>query len=235
MWAPVVRELAKTFRVVVPDVPGFGESEPLESELDANGLGHWLGGLVAATGIESPVLVCHSLVGSLAVRAVANGSAPALGKLVVCAAPSVGPYRMPMKLRYLAIRFAIRPTAANGDRFDRFALLDRDATRQLDPDWYDAWAAYTQARARTPHVKRTMSKLIRPATRPMTDHELSNVSVPTALLWGRADRMVPVAVAETARRSTGWPLRVISAAAHAPQIEQPARFTETVRELASQG
>ena len=39
-------------------------------------------------------------------------AAPLIGRLVVYAAPGVGPYRMPLRLRYVAIRFAIRPTAA---------------------------------------------------------------------------------------------------------------------------
>ncbi len=230
MWAPVMRELATTHRVVAPDVPGLGESAPL-ARLDAASLGRWLTGVAEATGLDRPVLVAHSLVGSLAVRAVAGGTAPALRQLVVYAAPAVGPYRMPMRLRYLAIRFAIRPTPANAERFDRFALLDRDATRQRDPEWYDAWAAYTQDRATTRHVKRTMSKMIGAATKPMTDTELAAVTVPTALLWGRGDRMVPLAIGEAAARSRGWPMHIIDAAAHAPHLEQPQQFLQALREI----
>ena len=74
----------------------------------------------------------------------------AIERLVVYAAPGVGPYRMPLRLRYVAIRFAIRPSARNAERFDRFALLDLDATRERDPEWYDAFVAYTRSRAREP-------------------------------------------------------------------------------------
>jgi 2-hydroxymuconate-semialdehyde hydrolase len=230
IWAPVVRDLATTYRVVAPDVPGLGESQPLD-KLDAESLGRWLAGVVSATDVERPALVAHSLIGSLAARAVAMGTAPALRHLVVYGAPAVGPYKMPMKLRYLAIRLAIRPTQANAERFDRFALLDRDATRQLDPEWYDAWAAYTLERASTSHVKRTMNRMIGPATKPMTDVELGAIDVPTALVWGREDRMVPVSVAEAAASSRSWPIRVIEGAAHAPHLEQPERFTRSLREI----
>ncbi|RKT74786.1 pimeloyl-ACP methyl ester carboxylesterase [Saccharothrix variisporea] len=231
-WAPVVRGLATTHRVVVPDVPGLGESAPVEN-LDAGSLGRWLVRLMAVTGLDHPVLVVHSLVGSLAVRAVAAGVGPAVRQLVVCAVPAVGPYRMPVKLRYLAVRFAIRPTAANAERFDRFAFLDRDAVRARDPEWYDAWAAYTQERAGTPHVKRTMSKLIGSATRRIPDVELAALSAPTALLWGRDDRMVPLSVGETAARNQGWPLHVIDDSAHAPHLEQPERFIQALRDVMS--
>jgi pimeloyl-ACP methyl ester carboxylesterase len=137
---------------------------------------------------------------------------------------------MPMKLKYLAIRFAIRPTSANAEAFDRFALLDRDETRRRDPEWYDAWAAYTQERATTRHVKRTMNKMVGAATTPMTEAELAAVTVPTALLWGRGDRMVPVAVGEAAAASQGWPLHVVDDAAHAPHVEQPERFVQALRQ-----
>lgn len=230
MWAPVVRDLAATHRVVAPDVPGLGESEPL-AKLDPHGLGRWLTGVVAETGLDQPVLVAHSLVASLAAKAMAHGTGPTVRQLVVYAAPAVGPYRMPAKLRYLAIRFAIRPTPANAERFDRFALLDRDATRNRDPDWYDAWAAYTLERAAIKHVKRTMNTMIGSATKPMTEAELTAVSIPTALLWGRGDRMVPLSVGEAAARSQGWPLQVVEDAAHAPHVEQPAAFTHALRSV----
>ena len=52
--------------------------------------------------------------------------------------PRVGPYRMPLApIRRHPV--AIRPTRRNAERFDRFALLDLDATRRRDPDWYDAF------------------------------------------------------------------------------------------------
>jgi hypothetical protein len=40
---------------------------------------------------------------------------------------------MPLRLRYVAIRFAIHPSARNAERFDRFALLDLATTRRRDP------------------------------------------------------------------------------------------------------
>jgi 2-hydroxymuconate-semialdehyde hydrolase len=224
MWAPVLVELAEHHRVVVPDVPGLGESAPVP-RLDVDTFAGWFKGLLEQTNLERPTLVAHSLLGSLAARLAARDSA-LLGRLVVYGAPAVGPYRMPIRLRYVAIRFAIRPTARNAERFDRFALLDRDATRRRDPEWYDAFDAYTRARATEAHVKKTMRQLIAGQTRPIPEAELSRIGLPTTLLWGRHDRMVPIRVAEVAATRHGWPLHVIDHAAHAPHIEQPDAFVE---------
>ena len=125
MWAPVLARLARHCRVVVPDVPGLGESAPVP-DLDVTAFGEWLTGVTELTGLEGPTVVAHSLVGTLTARLAASGSR-AMGRLVVYGAPGVGPYRMPPRLRYVAIRLAIRPSARNAERFDRFALLDLDA------------------------------------------------------------------------------------------------------------
>ena len=226
MWAPVVRQLALRHRVVVPDVPGLGESAPL-ARLDAQSFTRWLSGVIEQRGLEHPVVVAHSLIGSLVARC-ASRSERLIGRLVLYAAPAAGPYRMPLSLRYVAIRFAVRPTAPNAERFQRFALLDVEATRAHDPGWFEAFDAYTRARAREPHVKRTMRQLVARETKPIPDSELARIDVPTVLLWGRHDRMVPLGIAETASARHRWPLRVVERSAHAPHIEQPEAFVEAL-------
>lgn len=66
-----------------------------------------------------------------------------------------------------------------------------------------------------------MNKMIGATPKPMTDTELATVTVPTALLWGRRDRMVPLAIAEAVVRNQGRLMHVIDDAVHAPQVEQP--------------
>jgi 2-hydroxymuconate-semialdehyde hydrolase len=226
MWAPVLARLAEHHRVVVPDIPGLGESAPL-ARLDIDTFGRWLAALVGQLGLEQPAVVAHSLIGSLTAR-FATEDTGLIAHLVTYAAPAVGAYRMPLQLRYAAIRLAIRPSARNAERFDRFALLDLDATRRRDPGWYAAFDSYTRARAREPHVKRTMRQLISTATKPIPDADLARTGVPTTLLWGRHDRMVPLAIAEAAATRHGWPLHTIDDAAHAPHIEQPDAFVGTL-------
>jgi 2-hydroxymuconate-semialdehyde hydrolase len=212
--------------VVVPDVPGLGESAPV-ARLDVDTFGRWLAALVDQLGLEQPTVVAHSLIGSLTARFATQDSG-LIDRLVIYAAPAVGAYRMPPRLRYAAIRFAIRPSARNAERFDRFALLDLDATRRRDPGWYAAFDSYTRARARETHVKETMRQLISTATKRIPDADLARLDVPTTLLWGRHDRMVPLAIAEAAARCHGWPLHTIEDAAHAPHIEQPEAFVDTL-------
>jgi pimeloyl-ACP methyl ester carboxylesterase len=150
---------------------------------------------------------------------------------VIYAAPGIGPYRMPLRLKYVAVRFAIRPTAGNAERFDRFALYDLDAVRRRDPDWFQAFDLYTRSRAVVPHVKGTMRQLIATGTRRIPDADLAGITVPTTLLWGRHDRMVPLSVAQYAAAHHGWPLHVIEDVGHAPHIENPDAFCDQLEAI----
>lgn len=223
-WAPVIPRLVEDHRVVVPDAPGLGESEPL-ARLDDETFARWLRKLIGLTCEARPTLVAHSLFGTLAERfAAAHGNS--LLRLVVYAAPGIGPYRMPVGLRIVAMRFALRPNERSAERFERFALLDRERTRQRDPAWFDSFSAYTLSRASTPYVKRTMSRLIKVGTQRVPNAELRRIRIPAALLWGRHDRMTPLPLAEAASTRLGWPLHVVDDAAHVPHIEQPDGFVD---------
>jgi len=220
-WAPVVPSLVRTHRIVAPDVPGLGESEAVDA-LEPATFDRWLGELLDQSS-ERPMMVAHSLLGNYAAR-FAIRHAERLGGLVIYAAPGIGPYRMPFGLRAVAIRYAVRPTVRNAERFERYALLNREATRARDLEWFDAFSTECHDKAKTRPVKRAMSRLIKFGTKRIPDSELARISSPVALVWGRGDRMTPVSVAEVAVREHGWPMHVVDGAAHVPHLEQPERF-----------
>jgi 2-hydroxymuconate-semialdehyde hydrolase len=222
-WAPVLSRLAQGHRIVVPDLPGLGESEPL-ARLHDEAFAEWLIALMRVTCQEQqPVLLAHSLDGSLAARFAADHGS-LLRQLVLMGAPGIGHYRMPLGLLITAIRFDLRPSERNGARFAHWAFLDPDATRQQDPEWYDAFMAYGLSRGAVPHVKRTMRRLIKIGTKQIPDADLQRIDVPTALLWGRHDRMAPLRLAESASSRFGWPLHVVEDVGHVPFVEQPEAF-----------
>jgi len=62
----------------------------------------------------------------------------------------------------------------------------------------------------------------------MPEAMLSRIRIPTVLLWGRHDRMVPLKTAQSASTAFAWPLRVIEGAGHVPHLEQPDAFVEAL-------
>lgn len=219
IWGPVVAELAASHRVVIPDVPGLGESEPVD-RLDTASFGEWFRELIELTCDEEPAVVAHSLCGTLAARC-------GFGQpLIVYGTPGIGRYRMPIGLRAAAIRFALRPTVRNLERIERLAFHDLDALRRRDPDWLDAFGGYMLDRARVRHVQRTMRQLVATCTKQVPDAELRRIA--PELIWGRHDRFVPVGLGEAAAARLGWPLHVIEDAGHVPHVERPEAFTRVV-------
>jgi 2-hydroxymuconate-semialdehyde hydrolase len=221
-WGPVMGALAQRNRVIAPDVPGLGESEPA-GRLDTAVFADWLKAVIDSTCEEPPVLIAHSLLGTLAGRFAAQDG-DSLRRLVIYAAPGVGPYRIPLGLRVTAIRFGLRPSEHNAERFDRWAFFDLDGARRRSGDWLDAFNLYTRARATVPHVQRTMRRLIGSCTKQVPDAELRRIRVPVHLLWARHDRFVGLGVGEEASRRLNWPLHVVEQAGHVPHIEQTEAF-----------
>ncbi|WP_345044935.1 alpha/beta hydrolase [Georgenia daeguensis] len=220
-WARLLPYLSH-HHVVAPDVPGFGESAPL-ARLELGTFTDWLDSLLDATSRGRPTLVAHSMLGSLVARyAVRRGER--LQRLVLTGVPAIGPYRMPTNLAVAAIRSAVWPSASNFDRFAAWPFHDGVRTAESDPGWFAAFAAYRLSCGQVPHVRRAMRQAISVGRVHIPDAALERITTPTALVWGRHDRMVPLDLADAASARLGWPLTVVDHAGHLPFVEEPAAF-----------
>jgi pimeloyl-ACP methyl ester carboxylesterase len=75
-----------------------------------------------------------------------------------------------------------------------------------------------------------MRQLIGVGKKRIPDEELRRITIPTALLWGRQDRMVPLRVAEDAHARLGWPLHVVDDVGHVPHVDRPEPFLRALRD-----
>src|SRR5829696_8266399 len=234
-WAPVIASLAQSHRLVVPDVPGLGESEPIP-RLDVASFCEWLEALLSETSSssEKPILLAHSLIGSLAARFAAT-NADQLQSLFLYAVPGIGPFRMPFGLMVASIRFGLRPNEANFERFLPWPFLEAGRTRSREPEWFEAFSTYMVSQGSVPHVKRTMRQVMAAGKKRVGDDELRRIEIPTALLWGERDRMTPLSLANDTSGRLDWPLHVIPEAGHVPHIEQPLAFVEALQAAMKDG
>jgi len=66
-WIPVAEQISKNgFKVIVPDLPGFGKSDPLSIPWDTNKYIDWIEKLVKELNLEEFYLLGHSFGGALA-------------------------------------------------------------------------------------------------------------------------------------------------------------------------
>ncbi len=67
---------------------------------------------------------------------------------------------------------------------------------------------------------------------PKLVHRLRRVKAPTLIVWGRHDRLVPLAHGEAyCQAISGARLKVIERCGHAPQLERPAELADILKEF----
>ncbi|MBW3548674.1 MAG: alpha/beta fold hydrolase [Actinobacteria bacterium] len=227
IWWRAVPRLAEHHRLIIPDAPGLGESEPAAGPLEPATVVRWLSELLELTCDEEPALVAHSAPGGLATRfAVEHDSR--LRRLVLVDAAGLGPFRPPPGLLFALLGSTARPSPRSFERLMGHVVHDLDVVRRDEGDRWEALADYAVSRAAVPSVKQAMRQLPRSGTRRIPEAALHDLAVPTALVWGRHDRLVPLAIAEAAQARLGWPLHVIEGAGHLPHVEQPDGFVDAV-------
>jgi pimeloyl-ACP methyl ester carboxylesterase len=226
IWWRVLPRLAKTHRVVVPDLPGLGESEPA-GRLDTGTLAAWLEALIQATCQEPPILVAHSAPGALAARfALEHGAG--LRRLVLVDAAGLAPFRPSPGVLVALGRSVLRPSIGSFEGLMGRVMHDLDRVRQQEGERWQALASYAVSRATRPSTKRAMRQVARGGTKAIPRDQLRGIAVPTALLWGSRDRLLPLPIAQTASATLGWPLHVIDDAGHLPHVEQPNAFLDAL-------
>jgi pimeloyl-ACP methyl ester carboxylesterase len=220
MWLPVAADLMRRHRVVAPDLPGLGASTVPDGPPDAARVLAWLAALVERTCPAPPAMVGASLGASVAARfAIAHPDR--LSRLVLVDAGSLARFRPAPGVVLALVRFLARPGERTQRGFLRQVAVDPARARALMGS--DA-LAYGLELARTPSVRAANRQLLRElGTRPIPSGQLAAIAVPTALIWGRQDRVMRLRIAEEASARYGWPLHVIEDAGHFA-AEQPEAF-----------
>jgi pimeloyl-ACP methyl ester carboxylesterase len=228
MWLPVIPELAATYRVVAPDLPGLGASAVPGGPPDGARVLAWLDALIQRTCPTPPALVGASLGASIAAR-FAIAQPDRLARLVLVGAGSLDRFRPAPGVALALVRFIARPSRRTQAGFLRQVAVDPARVRALLGERWEASQAYQLNRARTRSVRAANRRLLRElGTKPIPPRELAGITVPTSLIWGRQDRVMRLRIAEAASARYGWPLHVIEDAGHF-SIEQPQAFRAALR------
>ena len=223
-WARVLPELARTHRVIVPDLPGHGESAAADP---ARAIA-WLDDLIAATCAAPPVLVGYALGGAIAARfAAAHGDR--LHRLVLVDALGLTDFTPAPEFGRALHGFLAEPGADTHDALWRQCASDLDGLRRDLGDRWEPFRAYNVARARTPGAIEALDGLFAEfGAAAIPPAELARIAVPTTLIWGRHDRATPLPAAEAAAARHGWPLHVIEDCGDDPPVERPEAFARTL-------
>jgi pimeloyl-ACP methyl ester carboxylesterase len=227
-WRRVIPDLARTHRVIAPDLPGHGASPLPDGRLDAPEMLAWLGELIKRTCPSPPVLVGHVLGGAIAARFAIERS-DRLERLVLVDSLGLAAFRPRPRFALAMLGFLARPTPGTYGRFMRQCSFDLDdLQRQMGEDW-EPYAAYSLELARGAGAKAAGRVMRRCGLPRIPAAELARITVPTTLIWGRHDRAIPLRVADAASARYGWPLHVVEGCADDPPRDRPEAFLEALR------
>jgi|SRR5580692_8173971 pimeloyl-ACP methyl ester carboxylesterase len=230
-WQAVIEPLAQRYTVIAPDLPGHGNSEPGAGDYSLGSLAAGLRDLLITLGHDRATLVGHSLGGGIAMQ-FAYQFPEITERLVLVSSGGLGPEVSPV-LRAAALPGAnlfIAATAGPGSVAG--SVLARGlAAIGLQPNADVAevargYASLADAGRRDAFLATLRSVVGTEGQRIEAGDRLYLAGgVPVMIIWGRRDRIIPVAHGEQAHATIpDSRLEIFDAAGHMPQLELPARF-----------
>jgi pimeloyl-ACP methyl ester carboxylesterase len=229
-WVDVAPRLAKTRRVLIPELPGHGLSTPLPAVPSLAAFADRVAAVADREGMLPAAFVGHSLGGvvalRLALRREADVSALVLG---ATAGISSTTWRAKYGLRILGIigpRKLVAPWADSvaGSTFLRYAVFGRWGAADptiLSREAVDGFLEGTRLTSDSVSAARV---LVDDDVRP----DLGELRCPTLVLWGARDNQLAVADALDFARRLGAPLRVIADCGHLLIGERPDLCAEAI-------
>jgi pimeloyl-ACP methyl ester carboxylesterase len=217
-------------RCIAPDLPGFGASELPRDGISIRGYAHTLDVLCDRLEIESPILIGNSMGGFVAAE-LALSFPTRVDKLVLVSAAGISSEYLHRQPLLFGARLITTVAARTGARAPD-SLVRRPRLRRLVMQGVVRYPERLSAPLAWELVQGADKPGFVPALGALMDYSirerLSRIEVPTLIVWGRNDILVPVGDAERYERLIGDNARsvIFEDTGHVPMIERPNRFNE---------
>jgi pimeloyl-ACP methyl ester carboxylesterase len=238
-WRELIPKLARHFTVIAPDLLGHGRSEKPRADYSVAAYANGMRDLISVLDIERVTVVGHSLGGGVAMQ-FAYQYPERCERLVLVSSGGVCPEVNPL------LRLASAPTAELA-----LPLLGRPSTRRLsrlvfhllellDADlgvdaadlmrMFDSLPDQTARRA----FVRTLRSVVdwRGQAITMLDRCYLTQGMPTLLIWGSRDAVIPLEHGRIAHAAMpGSRFEVFEGAGHFPFRKEPERFLSVLEDF----
>jgi pimeloyl-ACP methyl ester carboxylesterase len=237
-WKDVMPGLAATHDVIAPDLLGHGESAKPMGDYSLGAHASGLRDLLLTLEVSSATIVGHSFGGGVAMQ-FAYQHPELCDRLVLVGSGGLG-REVSWLLRLVTLPLAEQTMpllfphwiADRGTDVSRF--LFRRGLRS--PRLGEMWRSYTSlagAENRKAFV-RTIRTVIDPGGQTVSalDRLYLAAHLPTLIMWGEIDQIIPVAHAHAAHQAIpGSRLELLPGVGHFPHTEAPAKFLEVLTDF----
>jgi 3-oxoadipate enol-lactonase len=226
MWQPQIDGLREVARVIALDLPGFGGSAPLPEPPTVDAMADRVVEFLDDLAIREPIVLCGLSMGGYVSLAVARRHASRLRGLILAdtkadpddAAGKAGRDKM------IALAKESGPRAVIDQMLPKLLGADTAVRR---PALADDLRAIALAQPTTG----IMAALQAMRDRPDSTSGLAKVTVPTLVLVGEQDILIPPAKSrDMSRALPNSRVVVISGAGHMANLEQPDAFNTAVKD-----
>ena len=213
-WITVAEAIAqKGFKVIVPDLPGFGKSDSLTTAWNMNNYTNWLEGFVKELNLTEFYLMGHSFGGALACKVAIK-------------------HPQDVKKLFLAASASVRKRTTKKKAFRNIAKLVKKLSFLPFYDLFrKAFYKFIIRKSDYPYVDGLMKETFTNVISEDLSQFTGFIRTPTVIIWGDKDKSTPVEDAyfmnEKIRNSK---LVIIKDAGHALNKECPEVLAEKVLE-----
>jgi pimeloyl-ACP methyl ester carboxylesterase len=239
-WAHLIDRIDDTQRVIVPDLFGHGQSAKPVGDYSLGSHAATIRDLLDRLGIERITLVGHSLGGGIAMQFYYLFP-ERVERLVLVASGGLGREVNPV-LRSVTLPGAewVLPLVAS-----RWLTARAETARRLmskvgwkpgsdiSAIWHGFTALGDDGESRRTFLATTRA-VIDPGGQTVSAHDYlpDTLPIPTLIVWGSGDRMIPAWHAIRAQESIpGSRVELFEGAGHFPHLQQPDRFADVLRDF----
>ncbi|MBN8655629.1 MAG: alpha/beta fold hydrolase [Anaerolineae bacterium] len=233
-WHKMVPLLAEHFQVITFDNRGVGQSDKPAGPYTAGMLAQDTVGLLDALNIEKAIIVGHSMGGFIA-QALALDFPQRVEKLILCSTNFGGPNHVPVTPEAMKVL-----TDVSSDALTRFknglAVSTAPGWSEKNPEMIETWIQWRVANPIEPvHYQAQMAiglGLMPEAA--AFENKLPRLNVPTLILFGAHDKVVPPANADLlAQKIAGSTVVIFPDAGHFFPIEIAEAASRAITDFAA--
>jgi pimeloyl-ACP methyl ester carboxylesterase len=236
VWAHLAGEMSENHHVIAPDLFGHGGSAKPLADYSLGGHAGAVRDLLDNLGVRDVTLVGHSLGGGIAMEFTYLFPERVRGLVLVASGGLGREVNLLLRAPTLPGAELVLPLMASGFARRQGNALAR-GLRMLgvkgSHDVAEAWHGFEQLAdgdSRRAFLSTIRSVVGPDGQRVSAVGMLPRLHVPTLLVWGDRDRMIPLAHArEAVEQMPDARLVVFEMAGHFPHLDQPERFADLMR------
>ncbi len=216
-WNNTIPYFAKDYHLIIPDLIGFGYSDKPLVDYTTDFFSDFLGKFLESTGNENSPIIGSSLGGQVAVDyASTNGN---MEKLILVSPSGIMKKSTPALDAY--IMAALYPNEVNA----------KNAFEMMEGSGIDTDARIIEGfieRMKLPNAKMAfMSTILGLKNAEIITNKLKTISVPTLIIWGAEDPVIPIQYADGFVSSIkDCRFYRMDGCGHTPYVQNPKEFAE---------